>query len=164
MSPFSRIVAILFDPRGRSNREELLFAAVLLVILAFAVSVAMPKETQPASPFYMGLRGIVFWTGCVVLLRRLHDCGLSAWIFLGALAALCMWAAVVAISALFIVGKSILVPTSYGHTFVLGLIMMPVIGAALWLQLQAGALHTNRFGAPSPGLWVKKPMIQIETA
>ena len=164
MSPFSRIMAMLFDPRGRSNREDLLFAVVLLVGSAFAVSVAMPKEIQPASPFYIGLKGIVFWTSCVVLIRRLHDCGLSAWIFTGALGVVCMWSAVVALSALFIFGKSILVPTSYGHAYVLGLIIMPAIGAALWLHLQVGALHTNRFGAPSPGLWAKKPTAQTEIA
>lgn len=164
MSPFSRIITTLFDPRGRSNREELLFAAVMLAGSALAVSLVMPKEIPLASPFYMALKGIVFWAGFVVLVRRLHDCGLSAWTFLGALAALCMWAAVVALSALVIFGKSILLPASYGHTFVLGLVIIPVIGATVWLHLQAGSLYINRFGAPSPGLWVKKPMVQVETA
>jgi uncharacterized membrane protein YhaH (DUF805 family) len=164
MSPFSQIITMLFDPRGRTNREELLVSAGILVALEFAATFVVPIGDFLTSPLHMCLKGFALWVGCVALIRRLHDCGMSGWTLLGGFAALCMWTAVVALSALFVFGRNILVPASPGYIVVLGLVMMPVVGAALWLHLQAGELHSNRFGSVSSGFWTKKRSLQTEIA
>jgi uncharacterized membrane protein YhaH (DUF805 family) len=164
MSPFSQIVTTLFDPRGRTSREELLVAAAILVGLELLAASFLPTEGYLTSPLYVCLKSAILWVGFVALIRRLHDCGLSGWTLLGAMAALCMWTAIVALSGLFFLGRNILFPESPGYSVVLGLIMMPAIGATLWMHLQTGELHRNRFGDVAPPLWAKKPRQHPEIA
>jgi uncharacterized membrane protein YhaH (DUF805 family) len=139
---------LLFDPRGRTNRQNLLVTAIVIVIIeSFLMMGPLPSTEAWVSPA-SAIKGIVIWICCVSIIKRLHDLDLSGWWLVGGLGFACMWTAVVAIISLVTVGASVFQQGHPGSVIILSLVMLPVLGATLWLHLAPGTTVANRFGGP----------------
>jgi uncharacterized membrane protein YhaH (DUF805 family) len=95
------------------------------------------------------MKALALWVGTIGLIKRLHDVGRSAWWVLAGMAGLCIWCAVVAVVIGLMFGSAAFMPGSTGYIVLLGLVMLPAIGATFWLHLEPGDPFSNRFGPPS---------------
>lgn len=129
-----QIIRKLFDPRGRADRMDMLVAAA--IVLCVEVSAALFVGEEGVLAFVMKV--IAVWIGVAVTAKRLRDMGLSAWWLVGGAGVLCIWTAFVAFGFLIFVGPAELGQGSFAMLAFLGLVMMPAIGAALWLHLAEG--------------------------
>ncbi len=137
-----RLPRLLFDPRGRAGRLEMLVAAVVMVAIEAFITIAGLSDgwmSWVAKAFAM-------WVGIVVSGKRLHDLGFSAWWLAAGAGVLCIWSAMVAFGFLILAGPEALYDGSLGLLVLVGLTMMPAIGSALWLHLAEGEARENRFG------------------
>ena len=130
----AQIIRMLFDPRGRADRIEMLVAAG--VVLGLEVVSALFVGAEGLLAFVM--KTLAIWIGVAVTAKRLRDMGFSAWWLAGGAAVLCIWTAFLAFGFLIFVGPAELGQGSFGMLAFLGLLMMPTIGAALWLHLAEG--------------------------
>jgi uncharacterized membrane protein YhaH (DUF805 family) len=147
MNHLSDILTMLLDPRGRMGRTQLLAAAsVMLAVEVGLLAVAQPDGALP--PQFWPVKMLGVWIAGVAVVKRLHDVGLSGWWLLGGLAGLCMWAAVLGIGAAFTGGIASLQPGGPGYLMLLAALMVPALGATLWMHLASGEAGMNRFGAP----------------
>lgn len=140
----------LLDPRGRCNRRGLAWLAVAMLILQLALGLVLwsgflaPQGT-PAS-----LAKLLFcWLAICAVSKRLHDLGRSAaWLGWGFLSS-CLWTFAVALGAAFGLGMEHLTPSGRWFAPVMGLCMVPVVGALLWLHVAKGDRGANAYG-PAP--------------
>lgn len=144
----SRLPILLFDPRGRMSRTDLLVSAVTVLAIEGALALLQPGETMAAWPV-IAAKACSLWIGVAALIKRLHDIGRSGWWALAAAGALCIWTAVLAFGLVLVFGADTFVPGSFGQTLMLALLLLPAIGFTLWLHLAPGDPATNRFGAPA---------------
>jgi uncharacterized membrane protein YhaH (DUF805 family) len=138
MSPSVRYVLQLADPRGRCDRAEFIWAAVMLVAaqLAFALGLWV------ANASFAGWRGVVAnlvlgWLACAAISKRLHDLGRSGWWMLGGIAAWVVGA---------IAGPHVLETGAPGFWATFAALMVPPLGLALWLHMAEGERSANRYG------------------
>ncbi len=142
MLSIARLPRLLFDPRGRADRLDMLLAAVAMVgIEAFLTLSGLNDGT-----FSWAAKGVALWICIAVSGKRLRDMGYSAWWLLAGAAVICIWSAFVAFGFLLFVGPDALSEGSLGLLALVGVTMMPAIGLALWLHLAEGEARANRFG------------------
>jgi uncharacterized membrane protein YhaH (DUF805 family) len=139
---------MLFDPRGRADRSHMLVAAGALLMLETLVFLVQDRLGGAASPSVMAVKVLMALIGLVAIIRRLHDLGLSGWWALGGLAGLCMWTAVIALAGMLLMGRDVLAPGSLSAIVIAGCVMLPALGATLWLHLAEGDAFRNQFGYP----------------
>jgi uncharacterized membrane protein YhaH (DUF805 family) len=146
------LFALLFDPRGRASRQDLLVAATIMLALDMGLG-----SLSDGWMLYV-LKAVAYWIGGVGIVKRLHDIGHSGWWFLTGAAALCMWSALVGVAVVFGIGFETLQPGRPGYIVLLAALMVPAMGATLWLHLAEGEEGMNRFGpAPSGVLALLAP-------
>jgi uncharacterized membrane protein YhaH (DUF805 family) len=146
MIHFADILSMLFDPRGRMGRAQLLAAAtVMLAAEVGLLAVTSPDGSLPLH--FWPVKALALWIGGVAIVKRLHDVGLSGWWFLGGMAGFCMWAAVLGVGVVITGGFESLQPGGLGYLMVLAALMVPALGVTLWLHLAAGEPGMNRFGS-----------------
>lgn len=154
----------LFDPRGRADRQGLLVAAIVAAILeGFLIAGPLTQSADWVSPTIL-LKAVVIWICCASVIKRLHDMDLSGWWLPGSLALACMWTAIVAAFAMLTAGTAVLHAGHPGAVIVMGLVILPVLGATLWLHLAPGTTVSNRFGASAHQRLASEPMTDIATA
>jgi uncharacterized membrane protein YhaH (DUF805 family) len=146
MKTAKAIAGLLLDPRGRMSRQDLLAASVIMV----AVDMLLSAVTGGIAVFVV--KGVAYWIGGVGVHKRLHDIGRSGWWLAGGLALLCMWSALIGLGIGFTLGLESIQPGNPGYIAILAAILMPSLGAALWLHLAEGEKGMNRFGAESSGI------------
>jgi uncharacterized membrane protein YhaH (DUF805 family) len=146
MSLAKEMGGLLLDPRGRMSRQDLLVAATLMLTLDMLLAALTTGLALYA------LKAAAYWIGSVGIIKRLHDTGRSGWWFAGGLAALCIWAAVVGLSVGFTVGVEAMHPGAPGYIVMLSALMLPALGATLWLHFTEGERGMNRFGAEPAGI------------
>ena len=137
-----RLPRMLFDPRGRADRLEMLIAAAAVVAIEAFLGVAGLGGGVVA----LMAKALAMWIGVAVSARRLHDLGFSAWWLAAGAGVLCIWSALVSFGFLLFVGAAALSDGSLGILALVGLTLMPAVGAALWLHLAEGEAGENRFG------------------
>jgi uncharacterized membrane protein YhaH (DUF805 family) len=147
MSPSLHYVLQLADPRGRSDRTEFIWAAVMLVAaqLAFALGLWVTNAS------FVGWRGVVAylvlgWLACAAISRRLHDLGRSGWWMLGGVLAWVVGAIALAVAVALIAGLHALETGAPGFWATFSVLMAPPLGLALWLHLAEGEPAANRYG------------------
>ncbi len=140
------LLALLFDPRGRISRQDMLVAATLMLVLDLGLSL---MTTGYAA--YIA-KTIAYWIGGAAIIKRLHDVGLSGWWFAGGLAGFCMWSALLGVAIALTIGFESLQPGGIGYIALLAALVVPALGLTLWLHLAAGEAGMNRFGAPPAGI------------
>jgi uncharacterized membrane protein YhaH (DUF805 family) len=150
MIPISDVLSMLFDPRGRLGRLGLLVSATAMLGLEALVLTLSPGAGEALPATLWPLKIVALWIGIAALIKRLHDVDLSGWWVLAGAAGLCIWTAVLAFLFVFGAGAQSLDAGTFGYIALTGLVMLPAIGAALWLHLAAGLPYANRFG-PVPG-------------
>jgi uncharacterized membrane protein YhaH (DUF805 family) len=149
MMSFRDVLHALFIPRGRAGRSELLVVAGVLLGLQLSLAgVDIAGLNVPDVANY-AVTTLVGWVGLVATIRRLHDIGYSAWWVPGALCALCIWSVGVALLAVMIFGAGAIRPEQTTYIFILGVLMLPLLGLTLWLHLSGSDPLPNRFGAPT---------------
>ncbi len=141
-------LSLLVDPRGRIGRFGLLVSASLMLGVEALILLLAPDQSAGLPLAFWPLKALGFWVGTTALIKRLHDVGKSGWWVLGGMAGLCMWSAVVALVFVFLLGGQAFQPGSAGHVMLLGILMLPALGATLWLHLAPGEPYANRFGQP----------------
>jgi uncharacterized membrane protein YhaH (DUF805 family) len=146
MSLGKQLAELLFDPRGRASRQDLLVAAGAMLAVDLLLAAAVDGV-----PLY-ALKALAYWVGCVGVVKRLHDVGRSGWWLAGGAAALCMWAAVLGLGLGVIVGLEQLQPGNLAYIVMLALLLLPALGMTLWLHLAEGEKGMNRFGAEPAGI------------
>jgi uncharacterized membrane protein YhaH (DUF805 family) len=137
---------LLFDPRGRMSRQDLLAAATVMMFLDLLLA------SLAAGLALYAIKAIAYWIGGAGIIKRLHDTGRTGWWFLGGAVALCIWSALIGIGMVFILGLEPLQAGAPGYVVMLGLVMLPALGATLWLHLAEGEPGMNRFGPEPAGL------------
>jgi uncharacterized membrane protein YhaH (DUF805 family) len=158
------VFRMLFDPRGRGNRQSLLIAATVAVILeVFLMTGSFEQSSQWLTPA-AAIKSIVIWICCASVIKRLHDMDLSGWWLPGGIALACMWTAIVAFLSMLVGGSAVLQAGNPSTIIVLGLVTLPVLGATLWLHLTPGSAVTNRFGAPERQKRETQESTQVATA
>jgi uncharacterized membrane protein YhaH (DUF805 family) len=147
MSFATRLGTLLFDPRGRVTRQDLLVAAIIMVLADLAAG-------SLAGDGHIGLvcKSVVLWMGCAAVIKRLHDVGRSGWWVLGGMAAICIWTAVIGLGAMFTLRLDTLDAGSTGYIILFSVLMLPALGITLWLHLAEGDAFMNRFGPVPAGL------------
>jgi uncharacterized membrane protein YhaH (DUF805 family) len=146
VSPVRDVARLLFDPRGRMSRQDLLVAATVMIL----IDVAMAGFASGYALY--ALKAVAYWIGGVGIIKRLHDIGRSGWWFLGGAAGMCIWAALLGIAIGFVVGLDGLQPGTPTYIGLLAALMLPAMGVTLWLHLAAGETGMNRFGAEPSGI------------
>src|SRR5262245_34643954 len=150
MSPSVRYFLHLADPRGRGDRTEFIWAAVMVV----AAQIAFALGLWVTNASVLGWRGIVAnlvlgWLAWAAIAKRLHDLGCSSrWILGGFLA----WVAG-AIAVPPIAGSHALEMGTAGFGATLAALMLPPLGLALLLLLAKGEPAGNRYGPASAQRW-----------
>jgi uncharacterized membrane protein YhaH (DUF805 family) len=143
----AQIPGLLLDPRGRMNRGQLLLAAAVMLAVEIGLLAALrPDGSLPAVVW--PLKALSLWVGGVAIVKRLHDVGLSGWWLPAGAAGMCMWAAVLGVALALTGGLDALRPGGLGYLLLLAALMIPALGATLWLHFAAGEPGMNRFGAP----------------
>ena len=150
MSPSVRYLLQLADPRGRCDRAEFIWAAVMVV----AAQVAFVLGLWVTNASFMGWRGVVAnlvlgWFAWAAIAKRLHDLGRSTWWIL---AGVLGWVAG-AIAVALIAGTHTFEMSTAGFGATLAALMLPPLGLALWLQLAKGEPAANRYGPPPAQGW-----------
>jgi uncharacterized membrane protein YhaH (DUF805 family) len=147
MSPSLRYALQLADPRGRSDRTEFIWAAVMLTAaqLAFALGLWVSNAS------FMGWRGVVAnlvfgWLACAAISKRLHDLGRSGWWMLGGILAWVVGAIAVAFALALIAGPHVLATGAPGFWATFAVLMAPPLGLALWLHVAEGEPAANCYG------------------
>jgi uncharacterized membrane protein YhaH (DUF805 family) len=146
MSLAKEMGGLLLDPRGRMSRQDLLLAATLMLTLDMLLA-----EMTTGAALY-ALKGAAYWIGGVGIIKRLHDTGRSGWWFAGGIAALCIWAAIIGLAVGFTVGLQAMHPGALGYIVMLSALMLPALGATLWLHFAEGEPGMNRFGPEPAGI------------
>jgi len=150
MSPSVRYFLQLADPRGRCDRAEFIWAAVMLI----AAQVAFALGLWVTNASFMGWRGVVAnlvlgWLACAAIAKRLHDLGRSSrWILGGVLS----WVAGAIVVAL-VAGSHVFETGTADFGATLAALMLPPLGLALWLHLAEGEPVANRYGPPPAQGW-----------
>jgi len=147
MSPSVRYVLQLADPRGRCDRAEFIWAAVMLV----AAQVAFALGLWVANASFAGWRGVVAnlvlgWLACAAISKRLHDLGRSGWWMLGGIVAWVVGAIAVALAIALAAGPHVLETGAPGFWATFAALMVPPLGLALWLHMAEGERSANRYG------------------
>jgi len=149
MFSLARLPTLLFDPRGRADRSDMLVSAGIVLAIEGALALIGPAEGFEAATWCA--KACSLWIGIAAIAKRLRDLGRSAWLMTAACGALCIWTAGLTFVFLLVLGPSSLQQGSLGMTVLLGLVMLPAIGAALWLHLAAGVTEPNRSGRAEGG-------------
>ncbi len=142
MFSLERLPRMLFDPRGRADRVDMLIAAGIVVVVEAGLALSGLEDNL----FAWLAKGCALWIGIAVSAKRLHDLGYSAWWLAAGAAGLCMWSAFLAFGFLIFLGPAELEQGSFGLAALFGLIMLPAVGIGLWLHLAEGETLANRFG------------------
>jgi uncharacterized membrane protein YhaH (DUF805 family) len=153
MIPF--IFRLLFDPRGRAGRTELLLGASVMLGLEMVCLMLWAQFGESVSSLVVVIKAVEILIGVSATIKRLHDTGHTGWWVLGGAAILCMWTAVVALGGIMLVGRDVLIAGSIGHLVILGLVMLPALGMTLWLHLAEGVVYKNKYGVPPNSLFAK---------
>jgi uncharacterized membrane protein YhaH (DUF805 family) len=140
------VLDLLVDPRGRVSRQDLLVAATLMLAIDLLVATLLT-----GIPLYAG-KALAYWIGGVGIMKRLQDTGRSGWWMLGGAVAFFIWAAVIGVAMVFVLGLEPLHPGAPGYIVMLGLLMLPALGVTLWLHLAEGDAGMNRYGPEPVGL------------
>jgi uncharacterized membrane protein YhaH (DUF805 family) len=146
------ILKILFDPRGRLSRVGLLISASFLMAIELFVLANAPQPPAALPVPFMALKGLALWIGLVGIIKRMHDAEVSGWWVLAGAGGLCAWSAVLAVGAVFTVGVEVFNPAASSHVVLLGLILLPAVGMAMWLHLAPGTVTHNRYGPVPVGI------------
>ena len=141
----------LMLPHGRAGRNELLLVAGFLLIVQLGFVALQLSEFGIPDFFSYAIGGFLMWIGCTATARRLHDVNRSGWWVPGGLAALCIWSVAVAFLAIMIFGVEAIRPDQTTYVLILGVLFLPVLGAALWLHLAVGDPLPNNYGPPTSG-------------
>jgi uncharacterized membrane protein YhaH (DUF805 family) len=149
MIHFRYWLRLLVDPRGRIGRFGLLVSASLMLAVEAMLIIMTPDLASGLPPYLWPLKALELWVGAAALIKRLHDVGRSGWWVLGGMAGICIWSAVVALVFVFVIGAEAFQPGSTGYAMLLGILMLPALGATLWLHLAPGDPFTNQYGAPA---------------
>jgi uncharacterized membrane protein YhaH (DUF805 family) len=147
MTTGARLAELLFDPRGRVSRQDLLAAATVMLALDIGLAGAMDGSAVYA------VKGLAYWIGCVGVIKRLHDVGKTGWWLLWGAGLMCIWSAILGFGIVLTGGFETLQPASVGYIALLASLMIPALGMTLWLHLAPGEPARNRYGAPSESLW-----------
>src|SRR5262245_45054936 len=147
MSPSLHYALHLADPRGRSDRTEFIWAAVMLLAAQLAYGLGL----WATNASFMGWRGVVAnvvfgWLACAAICKRLHDLGRSGWWMLGGVLAWVVGAIAAAFGVAVIVGPHALETGAPGFWVTFAALMVPPLGLALWLHLAEGEPAANRYG------------------
>ncbi|MGL4242892.1 MAG: DUF805 domain-containing protein [Beijerinckiaceae bacterium] len=138
--------ALLFDPRGRMSRQDLLVAATIMLALDFGIAGAVD------GPALYAIKALAYWIGGVGIVKRLHDTGNTGWWLLWGACALCMWSVILGIGIGFTIGLESLQAGGIGYIALLAALMLPALGATLWLHLALGQPGMNRYGPEPSGI------------
>lgn len=143
----------LLDPRGRCDRKGFLTAAgALLALQATAVLGLWLSETAFDSGIVAAGNLAFLWLGYAAVSKRLHDIGRSAWWVPGGILAWVLGATIAAVGVVLFAGPQVLEPGRPGYWVVFAVMMLPLLGIALWLHFAAGEPGANRYGpAPAGG-------------
>jgi uncharacterized membrane protein YhaH (DUF805 family) len=134
------------DPRGRADRQDMVIVATAMI--AIEIWVAVYPSVNGWWSMQGAIRALATWVAIATTIRRLQDCGKAWWWLPLGFAYQCMWMAVLVIGTLVFGGSTAFAPGSITLLVLMAFVMMPVLGAALWLHLTPGELHTNQFGMP----------------
>ncbi len=146
----AQFVATLFDPRGRCNRKGLFVLAVALLALQVLAGIGLSMAGFGVETPFGAVVGFAFlWIGFTAVAKRLHDCNLSAWWFLGAIVIWFVGAITSTLVLTLLVGPEAMQPGRAGYWVAFSMMMLPLLGVMLWLHLKPGDLQSNRFG-PAP--------------
>ncbi|MEO1694427.1 MAG: DUF805 domain-containing protein [Pseudomonadota bacterium] len=150
---------LMLDPRGRMNRKGLLAVAAPLVVVQLALYALFGLYGFNAhnSGAVLAFEVLFLAVAFTLAAKRLHDCNLTAWWIPGALG--CVVALIFASSFgfLMLLGPGSLVEGHVGYVATVGVSIMLMMGALLWLHCKKGTPDTNRFGPPPNAFGVSHP-------
>lgn len=138
------------DPRGRSDRRGLL--AVTLVLLTVEVVIAaavLATGLAWEGPVAWIGEAAMLWLAVAATVRRLHDCGRSAWWIAGGTAGVMTWCFVLTVGIMLAQGPLAFAPGSIWLTLTIGAVTVPVLALIVWLHCEPGTPEPNAHG-PAP--------------
>lgn len=149
-------------PTGRCGRRGLLLAAALLVVVQFVFSVLVAAGLIA---FY-GAGALVFklatlWIALAMVVKRLHDVGLSGWWLLAGASGLAAWTVAVSMVSYASFGLDAFMPGTALYWISFLIVMVPAIGIAMWLHAAPGDHRDNRYGPLPDGFGLSMPKLDM---
>lgn len=142
--------ANLFDPRGRCSRKGLLLISGLLLAVEIALALLwLATGADFGGAPALIIKSVLLWLAFAATSKRLHDCGLSAWWFVGGLFGVMAWSFLLTTGLVIAFGAAALAVEGGGFTAAFAGTCLPAMGLLIWLHCQAGERGLNRFG-PEP--------------
>lgn len=149
----TEIAQAFLDPRGRCDRQGLLFIAIVLLVLQLVLGGGFwLADVDLTGPAAMLLKAVFFWAAIAAAAKRLHDFGRSAWWLVGGLAVAVAWSFALAFAAILMIGPEALTPQSPWFAAFFAGTSLPLFAALMWLHFAKGMPGPNRFG-PATTAW-----------
>lgn len=162
MSNAVSFIVNIADPRGRCDRKGLLLVALaMLGVEALAALLVMALGVPADSILLLAAKFACLWLATTVVIKRLHDLGLSAWRMLWAAIGVLAWSVMLGVVLVFTLDEAAMAPGGIGYLTAVAGTALPVFALTLWLHFARGERGANRFGAEPAGLGFSPPRIIV---
>ncbi|MET0606487.1 MAG: DUF805 domain-containing protein [Beijerinckiaceae bacterium] len=146
------------DPRGRASRKGFLVSVAFAILVeTIGASLIWLAGVNPGSAAIVTLKVLFVWVSLVAVAKRLRDLGQSLWLVPGAVALQLLWVRILVVAMYVSFGPERLNPDTDIYFAMLIGCTIPIVAAALWLQISEGEASANRHGAPPRGLGFSDP-------
>ncbi|MGL4322646.1 MAG: DUF805 domain-containing protein [Beijerinckiaceae bacterium] len=143
----------IVDPRGRVSRKGFIVASAVLIGLEILGALLIYGAGLAADGvLIMALKCAFVWVALVACVKRLHDLGYSGWWLAIFSIIQVMWTAILVSAMVAAIGIEQLQSGSLWSNAMYAGAFMPLIGAAIWIQLARGEARINPYGFEPDGL------------
>ena len=124
----------------------------MIAVEAVAAGLVLAGGVAMDNVALLALKIACVWLATTVVIKRLHDVGMSGWRMLWAFLSVLAWAVVLAAALLIGLGDAAMDTGAIGYNLTLAGTVLPIFLATLWLHFKRGERGANRYG-PEPAGW-----------
>ena len=153
------LLRLLFDPRGRIDRKGLLAVAAPMVVIQILV-MALLRVVEPTPTveiLELVTKSVFVLIALVLAAKRLHDVSMSGWWIVGTMLGVTALITASAFGFLFALGPQTLAEGNLGFVVTIGINVVLMMSALLWLHCKRGTPADNVHGPVPQGFGVSYP-------
>lgn len=153
------LLRLLFDPRGRIDRKGLLAVAAPMVVIQILV-MALLRVVEPTPTveiLELVTKSVFVLIALVLAAKRLHDVSMSGWWIVGTMFGVTALITASAFGFLFALGPQTLVEGNLGFVVTIGINVVLMMAALMWLHCKRGTPADNVHGPVPQGFGISYP-------